>query len=168
MRTRSGTGRGREVRPVKVIIATDGSEAALEAARAATRLLRGDAHIEVVAVIAAWQDPMEGAGGFAGPVQTEEEADDDYRAGVAEAGAVVAATASVIDAGTDAGVSTVVVPSQSPPGQAVVDLAVQRDADVIVLGAERPGFFERLFSRSVADEVVNEAPCPVLVVPHRT
>ena len=70
---------------MKVVLATDGSEPALAAAREALSLLRPGAEVVVVAVVPDREDPMEGAGEIEGPVLTEEQAEADarqaYRAG---------------------------------------------------------------------------------------
>ena len=56
---------------IKVIMATDGSQAAIDAARRSMDLLRPHAHVAVVMVIPEYEDPQEDAGGFEGPVITE-------------------------------------------------------------------------------------------------
>ena len=55
---------------IKIIMATDGSEAAIDAARRSMDLLRPDAQVTVVTVIPEYEDPMEYAGGIEGPVIT--------------------------------------------------------------------------------------------------
>src|SRR5580700_3639561 len=52
----------------KVVMATDGSEAAIDAARRSMKLLHPDAHVAVVMVIPQREDPEDDAGGFEGPV----------------------------------------------------------------------------------------------------
>jgi nucleotide-binding universal stress UspA family protein len=42
------------------------------------------------------------------------------------------------------------------------------DADMIVLGARGAGGFTRLLMGSVADQVTQHAPCPVLIVPRNS
>lgn len=147
---------------MKVIIATDGTAGALDAARLAVELLRPGATVSLVAVIPNRVDPMDDAGGFEGPVLTEEEADSEWRKGVAAGGAALAATAAAL--GPD--VDSMLVPSNESPGKALVHLAEEQHPDLLIIGSERPGFFQRLFGHSVTDEVVHHAPCPVLVVPH--
>ena len=49
---------------------------------------------------------------------------------------------------------------------AVIDqYARQIGADLIVMSTHQPGWFERLFMGSVAEQTLRDAPCPVLVVP---
>lgn len=149
---------------MKVMIATDGTDGALGAARQAMQLLRPESTVCLVAVIPSHEDPMEDAGGFEGPLLTEEEADRDWEEAVSSGNAALAATAQEL--GPD--VETMLVPTDEAPGRAIVRLAKEQAADVLIIGSERPGFFERLFGRSVTNEVVHHAPCPVLVVPHLT
>jgi nucleotide-binding universal stress UspA family protein len=42
-----------------------------------------------------------------------------------------------------------------------------RSADMVVVGSRRPGGFRHLLTGSVASQLVNHAPCPVVVVPTR-
>ena len=52
---------------IQVVMATDGSEAAIDAARRSMDLLRPDAHVAVVMVIPEYEDPQEDAGGSKAP-----------------------------------------------------------------------------------------------------
>src|SRR5262245_23595994 len=49
----------------------------------------------------------------------------------------------------DQGVRAESVLALGHPGEAIVELAEQRNADLIVVGTREPGFFERLFGHSV-------------------
>lgn len=51
------------------------------------------------------------------------------------------------------------------PSAAIIDAAREWKADVIVIGTHGRSGFKRLALGSVAEGVVREAPCPVLVVP---
>jgi nucleotide-binding universal stress UspA family protein len=51
------------------------------------------------------------------------------------------------------------------PARAIVDLARDRGAGLIVIGAGHEGFFKSLFGLGIADEVERDAGCDVLVVP---
>jgi nucleotide-binding universal stress UspA family protein len=56
------------------------------------------------------------------------------------------------------------VPSVGPPAEAIVRLAEERGADLIVVGTRRKGFLERLVEGSVNRDVLRRAKCDVLVV----
>jgi nucleotide-binding universal stress UspA family protein len=50
------------------------------------------------------------------------------------------------------------------PAETIVELAKQRDADLIVLGTREPGVIGRLFGQSVSDQVAHKVHCDVLIV----
>jgi nucleotide-binding universal stress UspA family protein len=50
------------------------------------------------------------------------------------------------------------------PAEAIVALAEDRGADLIVVGMRKKGFFERLVEGSVAQNVLRRATCDVLAV----
>jgi nucleotide-binding universal stress UspA family protein len=54
------------------------------------------------------------------------------------------------------------------PANEIVRYADTHGADVIVLGSHGHGLVRRFLLGSVADRMVRQAPCAVLVVPHRT
>lgn len=56
------------------------------------------------------------------------------------------------------------VPSVGPPAEAIVRLAEERGADLIVVGTRKKGFLERLVEGSVNQDVLRRAKCDVLVV----
>ena len=62
------------------------------------------------------------------------------------------------------GVTADVVRSVGQPADAILALARERDADLIVVGMRKKGFIERLVEGSVAQNVLRRAPCDVLVV----
>jgi nucleotide-binding universal stress UspA family protein len=62
------------------------------------------------------------------------------------------------------GLTAELVPSAGPPAEAIVRLARDRNADLIVVGTRRKGFFDRLIEGSVNQEVLRNATCDVLVV----
>jgi nucleotide-binding universal stress UspA family protein len=56
------------------------------------------------------------------------------------------------------------VPSVGPPAEAIVRLAQERGADLIVVGTRKKKFLERLVEGSVYHDVLHRAKCDVLVV----
>ena len=50
------------------------------------------------------------------------------------------------------------------PVNEIVDVAEQRNADLIVVGTREPGFLERLLEGSVSQGVARHARCDVLIV----
>jgi nucleotide-binding universal stress UspA family protein len=146
---------------VNVLIATDGSEAAIDAARSSLALLGGDAKVTIVTVVPPEEDPMSMAGGFEGPLFTPEETREMHQHDLERGEAAIAATERVV--GTDT-VHQVV--SASDTGNAICEEAIRRQADVIVMGDSEKGWFRRLLEGSALQHVLHHAPCPVLVVPH--
>ncbi len=148
---------------MKVLMATDGTETAIEAAKRALQLLRSEVEILWVTVIQNYEDPLEMAGGFEGPLLTPEEAEQEFLREQANGqNAFEHAKAAL---GREAEVR--LVPTDSDPGHAIVEIANELHPDLIVLGSHEKGFFLRLLAGSVSEYVVRHAPCPVLVVPHR-
>lgn len=148
---------------MKVLVATDGSETAIEAARKAMSLLREGAEILLVTVFQDYEDPMEMAGGFEGPLQTPEEAEAEYQRQALAGKAMLERTRAALGGEMEIRLA----PTQSDPGHTIVEMAGEIQPDIIVLGSGEKGFFQRLLAGSVSDFVVRHAPCPVLVVPHK-
>jgi nucleotide-binding universal stress UspA family protein len=53
---------------------------------------------------------------------------------------------------------------EDDPVKAIVETALERDCDLIVLGSHGRDGIRRILSGSIAERVMREAPCPVLVV----
>lgn len=147
--------------PVKVMIATDGSDAAVGAARRATTLLHPDARIELVTIIDSRHDPAEDAGGFEGPVLTEEEADADWRQALEAGRQAIARTEAAIDGPVD---DERLVPTSASVADTLIRVVQSERPDLLVLGSEQPGWFDRLLHGSVEDQLLHKAPCPLLIV----
>ena len=148
---------------MKVIVANDGTDISIEAARVALTLLRDGAEVLLVTVIQDYEDPLDMAGGFEGPLVTPEEAEEDYERQLVEGQTVLEKTRAALGKGAEIRL----VPTHVDPGHAIVDIARELGTDLIVLGSGEKGFFHRLLAGSVSEFVVRHAPCPVLVVPHR-
>ena len=146
---------------MKVMIATDGTETAVHAARTALGLLHPEARVELVTVVAERMDPEADAGGFEGPVITEEEADRDWQDAVAAGRDALARTEQALGLAPD---GSRLVPSSGRVAEALYATAREAGADVLVLGSDQPGWWDRLVHGSVEDQLVHHAPCPLLIV----
>lgn len=62
------------------------------------------------------------------------------------------------------GLEVELVQSVGQPAEAIVALAEERNADLIVVGMRKKKFFERLVEGSVAQDVMRRATCDVLAV----
>jgi nucleotide-binding universal stress UspA family protein len=146
-----------------VLVATDGSEQSLKAARY-LRDLFGDATVRKVSVIAVVR-PL-AAVPFATDFGEEEHAA--HQADVDPASysfheAAWAAVERVAQelAGVDTQVETIV--RGGTPADQIVRAADELEADLIVIGGRGKGAMEAIVLGSVAYRVLHHAPCPVLV-----
>lgn len=147
---------------MNIVVATDGSGAAIEAAVRSMELLRSGAHVAVVMVIPEKEDPEEDAGGIEGPGISDKQAEQDWEKSVAEARSSLERTAGVL--GSD--VEMRLIPDDETTGAAIVRVAHEMHADVLVVGSESKGWWSRLWRRSVSDYVIHHTPCPVMLVRH--
>jgi universal stress protein A len=150
------------VEPLRVVMATDGSDAAIDAARRSIDLLRPQAHVTVLMVIPEHEDPQADAGGFEGPVITDEEADKDWERAKSIGQSALDRTAAVLGPDTE----VQLVPDDEATGAAVVRAAHEMNADVLVIGSSGKTWLSRLVGRSVSDYVTHHAPCPVMLIRH--
>lgn len=143
-----------------ILICTDGSELANEAARQGLSLLApGDRHVLVTVVDSA--DAALGAqvSGFAGSSVSPEEVDRGRQLLLDEGTAVLRRVAAELGLG-DAELQVF----EGDPGPVVCRVAAELAADAIVMGSRGRGGVRRALLGSVSDHVVRNAPCPVLIV----
>lgn len=143
-----------------ILICTDGSELAEQAAREGLALLRPAEETVVVTVI----EPLSLAvgaqmSGFAGSGLSADEVERTRREMLAEARDVVARAGELL--GVD-GIRTEVV--EGDAGASVCAYAEQIGASAIVMGSRGRGGVKRALLGSVSDHVVRNAPCPVVIV----
>ena len=144
---------------MKVLLATDGGPEALEAAHRAVALLHPDASLDIVTVIPEVEDPNDMAGGFEGALITEEEAEERHRDFEKLGESALEATRRAL--GHSAEIEMI---SSDDPGRRICELALERGADVVVVGGTDRGWFSRLLHASVMEHVVRHCEVPVLVV----
>ena len=140
-----------------VLVATDGSQLSIDAARRASELLRGADHVTLLSVIT--EVPGDDAGGFEGSVYSAEEQEAVWNSELAEAGEEIERTAAAL--------SSKRIEKRVEVGDVantVCHTAEKVGADVIVVGSHGRTGFGRLLLGSVSEHVVRHAPCPVLVV----
>jgi nucleotide-binding universal stress UspA family protein len=147
---------------MRVLIGTDGSDDASAAATAAFGLLTQADEVVVVCVVesagAATDDLGAGFGTGVEHDPTELE-----RGWERER----AAAAAAIDRTLDSLIGTPEVErmiEHGDAGDALCRVAEERAVDVVVVGSRGHGRFRRALLGSVSSHVVNNAPCPVLVV----
>jgi nucleotide-binding universal stress UspA family protein len=144
--------------PNNVLVAVDGSETSLDAARAGLALLADDTPVVIVTVVETSDPTLVTGSGMAGGVMSAEELDllDEGRVAEGEA----ALTAALAALGCD-DADTIVV--RGDAGPALCDLARERDSSAIVMGSRGRGGIKRALLGSVSDYVVRNAHCPVVI-----
>ena len=147
---------------MNILVATDGSESAIDAARRSLDLLRPGAHVVLVTVVPEYEDPQNDAGGFEGPVISKEEAEKDWKKATAEGQAALDRTAAVLGPDVEVRLS----PDDESTGAAVVRVAHEMNADVLVVGSSGKNWLSRHIGGSVSDYVAHHAPCPVMLIRH--
>lgn len=146
--------------PLRVIVATDGSDAAVAAAKRATAMLTSDLEPIVVAVIDPSPTVTMGVGaGLAGATGSPATINAVWDAERAEAAVAIARTTEAMGVnGAEHRVAT------GHAGRVLCDLAAELEADMIIVGSRGQGWLRRALLGSVSGYVVHNAPCPVLVV----
>ena len=144
-----------------IVVGTDGSDTAREAVRRAVELARVlGARVQVVSAYEPVAEPAAPA-----PVATEEDA---ARVGdawaVAPREGVDAILADVVAVARAAGVEAEVHARQGSPADAILDVAEERGADLIVIGNKGMTGAKRFLLGSVPNKVSHHAPCSVLIV----
>ena|SRR5688572_21410299 len=141
----------------KVLIAADGSDQSVAAARAAHSLFGDAAEYLVVNVDQSMNAAM--AWGASYPLVTPLPTLTDDPSALQRAAGVatdVATSASLPDAES--------IGDVGDPAYAILRAADEHDVDLIVVGSHTHSWFSRLFTGSVSNDLLREADIPVLVV----
>lgn len=148
-----------------VVVATDGSDLAVQAASAGLSLL-GPADRVVIVAVADTVDPSlaEDATGHAAASMTHDEVDTQHREAKAQGEAAVEVTKeAVVSLGRPAGEGVETVVIEGDAGPALCKFASEVEAVAVIVGSRGRGGLKRAFLGSVSDYVVRNAPCPVVV-----
>ena len=151
-------GYGSEMPQNVVLVAVDGSELALDAARSGLALLAPDAVVAFVTCVEASDPTLVTGTGMAGGVMSAEELETIDNEYVASGNDAVEAAATALGR---ADAERVVL--RGDAGPALCDLARERDARAIVMGSRGRGGIKRALLGSVSDHVVRNAHCPVII-----
>ena len=140
-----------------IVVGTDGSETAARAVGQALDLARAlGARLEAVSAYA----PVP-----AGRLRAEaKETPDELQWSVTAREEVDATLAAVVARAEDAGVAVTVHARKGDPADAILDVAEERDADLIVVGNKGMTGAKRFLLGSVPNKVSHHAPCSVLIV----
>jgi nucleotide-binding universal stress UspA family protein len=141
-----------------VLIATDGSDLSISAARTGCGLLASAEKVTLLSVMTEG-DPGDDAGGIEGAVLSPAEQKAEWDRQLADARGELAATTRVV---TNAHVEQLVEVGDA--ADAICRVADRLRVDVIVVGSHGRTGIGRLLLGSVSEHVVRHAPCPVLVV----
>jgi nucleotide-binding universal stress UspA family protein len=146
---------------MRVLIGTDGSDDAITAATRALPLL---APADTVTVICVTEPSgIETAGmesGFGGGIASPDEIEAEQAAAHQNATAAVART--VTELSTPATIEQRI--EIGDPGSMLCLVAEEIGADIVVVGSRGRGPIRRALMGSVSTHVVNNAPCPVVVI----
>ena len=140
-----------------IVVGTDGSDTATQAVRQAVDLAKSvGATIELVSAY----EPV--------PAQrlSEErrQAPEDLQWAISpreDVDATLEAAAKIV---SDAGVTINIYPRQGDPADAILDVAEEREADLIVVGNKGMTGAKRFLLGSVPNKVSHHAPCSVLII----
>jgi nucleotide-binding universal stress UspA family protein len=140
-----------------IVVGTDGSDTAGEAVRQAVELAKSvDATLELVSAY----EPV--------PAQRLREerrsAPEDLQWAIGPREDVDATLERAAAVAREAGVAVNVYPRQGDPADAILDVAEERDADLIVVGNKGMTGAKRFLLGSVPNKVSHHAPCSVLII----
>jgi nucleotide-binding universal stress UspA family protein len=140
-----------------IVVGTDGSDTAGEAVRQATDLARTvGAKLEIVSAY----EPVP-----AKRLSAERrDAPEDLQWAINPREDVDVTLDAAAQSAREAGVDVNVYPRQGDPADAILDVAEERDADLIVVGNKGMTGAKRFLLGSVPNKVSHHAPCSVLII----
>jgi len=140
-----------------IVVGTDGSDTAAQAVRQAVDLAGAvGAKLELVSAYS--------------PVSTQRlseerrQAPEDLQWAINPREDVDATLEAAASIARDAGVEVEVYPRQGDPADAILDVAEEREADLIIVGNKGMTGAKRFLLGSVPNKVSHHAPCSVLII----
>jgi nucleotide-binding universal stress UspA family protein len=145
-----------------VLLPTDGSDIALQAATRGLTLLSAATKVTLLDVTS--DLPLDTGGGIEGPILTPDQADELQKSEERGAQRSMAETEAAIKAVLPATATIDQRTEMGDPAAMICSVARDLGVDVIVVGSHGKGFLSRVLLGSVSEHVTRHAPCPVLVV----
>ncbi|HEY4450514.1 MAG TPA: universal stress protein [Solirubrobacteraceae bacterium] len=140
-----------------IVVGTDGSETATQAVRQATDLARAvGAKLELVSAY----EPVPSQR----LNQERRQAPEDLQWAISPREDVDATLEAAAAVAREAGVPVEVYPRQGDPADAILDVAEEREADLIIVGNKGMTGAKRFLLGSVPNKVSHHAPCSVLII----
>lgn len=142
---------------MKILVAVDRSPESADAASAAKQLF-GDDHEYTFVSIAKYETPENGMGIGTNPNMLA------IRDQVVDT-AIVNATKVAVERAESIDIDeAAIVVEVGPVGPAICEMAEELGTDIIVMGSKERSMWDRIFHSSAGRHVIDNAPCPVLVV----
>ncbi len=140
-----------------IVVGTDGSETATQAVREAVNLAKAlGARLELVSAYAPVPEQR---------LRTERrEAPEDIQWAINPREEVDASLERAADIGRGAGVAVNLHARQGDPADAILDVAEEQNADLVIVGNKGMTGAKRFLLGSVPNKVSHHAPCSVLIV----
>jgi nucleotide-binding universal stress UspA family protein len=140
-----------------IVVGTDGSETATKAVRAAVELARAvGAKVELVSAY----EPVPSAQLAA----ERRDAPEDLQWAINPREVVDATLEAAAEVGQEEGVTVQTYARQGDPADAILDVAEEQNADLIVVGNKGMTGAKRFLLGSVPNKVSHHAPCSVLII----
>jgi nucleotide-binding universal stress UspA family protein len=140
-----------------IVVGTDGSDSATQAVRQAVDMAGAlGAKLELVSAYAPVSEQR---------LRTERrDAPDDVQWAISPRQEVEASLSDAADIAREAGVSVTTHARQGDPADAILDVAEEQNADLVIVGNKGMTGAKRFLLGSVPNKVSHHAPCSVLIV----
>ena len=140
-----------------IVVGTDGSDTATQAVRQAVDLARSlEAKLELVSAY----EPVSAQR----LSEERRQAPEDLQWAINPREDVDATLEQAAELARQAGVAVDVYPRQGDPADAVLDVAEEREADLIIVGNKGMTGAKRFLLGSVPNKISHHAPCSVLII----